>query len=105
MFINHYDGAIKVTLDHLVQVRVLTGQLALFGIAIRQHVAVGMMVIALSLFVIAKERFILEKTHKGQRLVSWFGNDRALWVLRTLALLAILFGALLAAEIIRPIKW
>ncbi len=72
---------------------------------IPQHVLVGGVIIVLCAVLLARERWFLETTSKGQRLIRWFGGDLALWVLRGLILSAIAFGALLAAGIIRPIQW
>ena len=71
----------------------------------RQEVVVGSVTVALSALLLVQERLFLEKTAKGQRLVRWFGPNRAAWVLRVIALAFMTFGVLLAAGIIHPIQW
>jgi hypothetical protein len=51
------------------------------------------------------DRWFLENTGKGQRLVRWLGEANALWTLRGLFVAGILFGVLLAVGIITPIRW
>ena len=41
-------------------------------------------------------------TPKGRRLVGWFGLDRARWVLGAVVLGVVVFGVLLACDVIRP---
>jgi hypothetical protein len=72
---------------------------------IRQNVLVGVIVVALCVMVASRDRWVLDHTKKGKRLVDWFGPDRAIWVLRLLLFIGIVFGGLLAAGIIRPIQW
>lgn len=72
---------------------------------IRDNVLVGGLVIILCALVATKERWVLESSKKGQRLVRWFGPGIAVWVLRGLLAFGIVFGALLAGGIIRPIQW
>ena len=59
---------------------------------------------ALCLMAAFNERWILEKTTKGQRLIHWFGPATASWIFRGLTLLGVVFGGLLAAGVIRPIQ-
>ncbi|MBO50521.1 MAG: hypothetical protein CMJ69_07020 [Planctomycetaceae bacterium] len=47
-------------------------------------------------------RWLLEQTPKGRRLVGWFGLDRARWVLGAVVLGVVVFGVLLACDVIRP---
>ncbi|HID22309.1 MAG TPA: hypothetical protein EYP14_07900 [Planctomycetaceae bacterium] len=49
-------------------------------------------------------RWFLSETKKGQRLVRWFGRQGALRVFRSLMIAGAVFGALLAAGIINPIR-
>ena len=72
---------------------------------IPQHVLVGSLVIVLCLVFLFQERWILEKTAKGQRLVRWFGPAAAPWAFRGLMLFGAVFGGLLATGLIRPIQW
>jgi hypothetical protein len=51
------------------------------------------------------DRWFLEHTGKGQRLVGWLGEAKALWTLRGLFTVGALFGCLLAIGIIKPIQW
>ena len=73
--------------------------------AISQDMAMGAGIVALCLMLMFRERWILDQTRKGQRLVQWCGPDRAPWVLRAILLAGILFGGLLANGTIRPIQW
>ncbi len=50
------------------------------------------------------DRWFLASTKKGQRLVRWFGEKRAVWVLRALCVLGILFGVFLATGVVNPIN-
>ena len=47
-------------------------------------------------------RWLLEQPPKGRRLVGWFGLDRARWVLGAVVLVVVVFGVLLACDVIRP---
>ncbi len=72
----------------------------------RQDAFVMGVIVAILCAVMAyKDRWFLEKTRKGQRLVSWFGAEKAPRILLGLAFLGILFGVLLASGVIRPIQW
>lgn len=51
------------------------------------------------------DEWFLDRTKKGKRLVGWFGRDKAVWVLRIFFAAGILFGTLLAADVIRPVRW
>lgn len=66
---------------------------------------IGGAVLIFSLFGLLKEQWFLANTRKGQRLTEWFGPARAIWVLRVIFLTGMIFGALLATEIIHPIQW
>ena len=52
-----------------------------------------------------KHRWLLTKTHKGQVLVSRYGETTARYVVWLLCLLGIAFGSLLASGLVRPIAW
>mgnify|MGYP001444978656 CR=1 FL=1 len=52
-----------------------------------------------------QDRWFLEHTGKGQRLVGWLGEAKALWAIRGLFAVGALFGGLLAIGIIKPIQW
>lgn len=51
------------------------------------------------------QRWFLEQTPKGQRLVRRFGATGGAWVLRALFLFGIAVGSLLAAGVIHPLQW
>ncbi len=71
----------------------------------RQDLLVGVITAFFCAHLLFFGRWFLEKTKNGQRLTRWFGPDRAIWVLRGLAILGMLFGGLLASGIIRPVQW
>ena len=66
---------------------------------------VGIIVVVFCTAILFHERWVLEKTSKGQSLVRWFGAAAALWVLRVATVFGAIFGGLLAAGIVRPIQW
>lgn len=70
-----------------------------------EQVFIGGATAALCLAGIWKGPWLLEHTRKGQRLVNWFGPDRAPWVLRFAMISGAIFGILLAIGIINPIRW
>ena len=47
-------------------------------------------------------RWLLEQTPKGRGLVEWLGFDRARWVFGALVATIVVFGVLLACNVIRP---
>lgn len=51
------------------------------------------------------EEWLLENTRKGRRLVNWFGDGRAPWVLRSLLGIGLGFGLALATGLVNPIHW
>lgn len=65
----------------------------------------GIAIVAVCLLILMRERWFLSETKKGQRLVAWLGPVRAIWALRGILGLIAAVGALLASEIIRPIRW
>jgi hypothetical protein len=70
-----------------------------------EQLIMGAGVAVLCLFGLYHSRWFLARTRKGQRLVGWFGETRALWVLRGLLTAGTVFGVLLAANVIRPLRW
>jgi hypothetical protein len=54
---------------------------------------------------LARYRWLLANTRKGQTLVSRFGETVARYVVWSLCLLGITFGSLLASGVVRPIAW
>ena len=71
----------------------------------QQHVLIGGLIMAMCLILVFRDRWFLTNTSKGERLIRWFGEFGGLWVLRGLLLSGIIFGGLLAMQIIRPIQW
>ena len=71
----------------------------------REQILMGVAIVVVCLFGLTKCRWFLEHTNKGKRLVEWFGESRAVYVLRGLYLVGILFGTLLALNVIRPVQW
>jgi len=72
---------------------------------IEEQTMMGVFIVLLCLTGLWADRWLLTRTKKGQRLVGWFGESRARWVLRGLFVAGILFGLLLARGIIQPISW
>jgi len=70
-----------------------------------EQILMGMAVAVLCGLGLWKARWFLENTEKGRRMVRWFGPRRALWVLQLLFGAGALFGILLAADVIRPVRW
>ncbi len=48
------------------------------------------------------QRWFLEQTSKGRRLVGWFGPACGVWVFRGLLAGVVVFGVLLAADVVGP---
>lgn len=59
----------------------------------------------LSLIGLWQTSWLLEHTRKGAWLRERAGDSRAAWILRGLFLCAVLFGVLLALNVIRPVQW
>lgn len=72
---------------------------------VNEQFVMGLGIALVCLAGLLKERWLLANTRKGQRLVTWFGSRRALWVLRGLLALGAVFGALLAVDVVRPMRW
>ena len=70
-----------------------------------QDLAMGIAIVLACLMILFRERWFLEHTVKGQRLVRRFGDARAAWVLRGLLLLIATLGGLLASGMIPRITW
>ena len=70
-----------------------------------ERILIGTVTAALCLLGLWRHRWLLYETPKGQRLIGWFGEERALWVLRVLLVCGTVFGCLLALQVIRPIEW
>lgn len=65
----------------------------------------GVGIAALSVTGLVRHRWLLANTHKGQVLVSRYGESVARYVVWLLCLLGLTFGSLLAIGIVRPISW
>lgn len=70
-----------------------------------EQILIGGVTAFLCLIGLINSRWLLSETRKGQRLIQWFGEPRALLVLRGLLSAGIAFGILLAVNIIRPFQW
>ena len=70
-----------------------------------EQILIGLVVAALCGLGLWHDRWLLTSTRKGRRLAGWFGETRGLWVLRSLLLAGAAFGLLLAADVIRPVRW
>ena len=71
----------------------------------KEQIFIGVTIALLCGIGLVKERWFLTHTKKGERLVRWFGEKKATWVLRGLFGLGILVGILIAMNIIRPVMW
>ena len=71
----------------------------------KEQIFIGITVAVLCAAGLCKERWFLTRTKKGKRLIGWFGEEKAIWVLRGLFGLGMLFGLLLAMNVIRPVRW
>jgi hypothetical protein len=67
--------------------------------------AMGAAIAGICAFGLWHDRWLIEQTAKGRLLAHWFGNVGGLRVLRLVLVGGMLFGALLAADFIRPIHW
>lgn len=71
-----------------------------------QHqILMGVGIAGICLAGIARFRWLLANTRKGQVLVNRCGESTAKIVVWLLCLLGITFGSLLASGIVRPIAW
>lgn len=71
----------------------------------KEQILIGSVTAVLCLLGLWNSRWLLFETRKGKRLVEWLGDGRALWVLRGLLTAGVVFGVLLALDVIRPIQW
>ncbi len=72
---------------------------------IPQHVLIGGLLTILCLMGLVKETWVLRNSAYGKCLVRWFGPRQAPAAYRVLLGITVIFGVLLAAGIIRPVKW
>jgi hypothetical protein len=70
-----------------------------------EQLLIGGMTAALCATGLWHDEWLLVHTRKGRKLIAWFGDGRAPWVLRTLLALGLGFGLLLASGILNPIRW
>ena len=54
---------------------------------------------------LAKSAWFLENTRKGRWLARRLGDRPAVWMLRSVLCGGIVFGVLLAVNVIRPLRW
>jgi len=69
------------------------------------QIFIGSTVALLCLWGLFKHRWFLETTKKGKRLIARFGDRKAAWILNGLFVMGIVFGILLAIDVIHPIRW
>lgn len=73
---------------------------------IPQHqILMGVGIASICVTGLARYRWLMTETHKGQALVNRFGETTARNVIWLLGLLGLTFGSLLASGIVRPIAW
>jgi hypothetical protein len=72
---------------------------------ISSQTAMGVMVTVLCLYGLWRHRWFYENTRKGRRLARWFGEIGGMRVLIALLFAGMVFGLLLAFDVIRPIQW
>jgi hypothetical protein len=73
---------------------------------IPQHqILMGIGIAAICVTGLARHRWLLANTHKGQTLVGRFGETAARYIVWLLCLLGTTFGSMLASGIVRPIAW
>ena len=70
-----------------------------------EQIAIGVTVALLCAAGLGSAGWFVRETAKGQWLARRLGDDRALWTFRLLFGLGIVFGLLLAANVIRPVQW
>jgi hypothetical protein len=70
-----------------------------------EQVLIGLTTSGLCAVGIAQQQWFLRETRKGQWLVEVCGTRNAVWVLRGLFSLGVVFGLALASGIVNPIRW
>ena len=71
-----------------------------------QHqILMGVSIATICLTGLARSRWLLANTRKGQGLVQRYGETTARNMTWLLCLLGMAFGSLLASGIVRPIEW
>lgn len=69
------------------------------------QVFMGVTIAALCLVAVAKERWLLANTRKGQHLIERVGEQRACWIIRAVFGTGVVFGGALAGGLIDPVHW
>jgi putative flippase GtrA len=69
------------------------------------QIAMGVAVAVVCAFGLWRDRWLFQNTRKGRMLARWYGEIGGLRALRAFLVVGILFGILLAADVIRPIHW
>jgi hypothetical protein len=72
---------------------------------IATQTAMGALIVGLCLLGLWQDRLLLENSRYGRRLVRWFGEIGGRRALRGLLVAGVVFGILLAADVIRPMHW
>ena len=72
---------------------------------IATQTAMGVLVAGLCLFALWHIGWLLENSRYGRRLVIWFGPVGGRRALVGFFVAGVVFGILLAADVIRPIQW
>jgi hypothetical protein len=70
-----------------------------------EQIFIGLTTSGLCAAGLARDVWLLSETRKGQRLARLCGTRRALWILRALLVVGVLFGLGLAGGIINPVRW
>jgi hypothetical protein len=71
----------------------------------REQLWVGVIIACFCLAGFWYEAWLLGETRTGGWLVRRLGPDRARWAVRLLLAAGLAFGILLAANVIRPVRW
>ncbi|HVV99863.1 MAG TPA: hypothetical protein VHB77_05965 [Planctomycetaceae bacterium] len=71
----------------------------------KDQIIIGIIVAASCALGWLRQEMLLQQTGHGARLVRWFGPERSVWVLRFLLGAGVLFGILLATNVIHPLHW
>jgi hypothetical protein len=69
------------------------------------QIVMGAAVAALSVVAFVKTDWLLQHTRKGEWCRRRFGELKAQWFVRSFFALAVVFGVLLATNVIRPLQW
>ena len=70
-----------------------------------EQIFIGLTTAALCGVGLYREFWFLSETNKGQWLTRIFGFSTALWILRGLFTVGVIFGLSLALGIVNPIRW